>query len=311
MPERSAFEGIVVLGSPRSGTTLIRRLLNGHPDINCPPETNLLNSAARFLEEHEFAGGLSVGVIPGLDFCGFDEQAVLDRLREFVFSFHRELRDQAGKRYWAEKTAFDIFHLDAVEKLCVGHCRFICVTRHALDVCVSIRDLTDEMQMYLPELHQYIKRYPAPLEAFAHAWVDVNQRLLRFIDCWPNVCHRPRYESLVSEPQSTLQSLFEWLQLTTDVPALLDAAMSGTADVGLGDWKTYRSRRIDSGRTQRWKELPADRLARLAAIVNPTLEQLGYDAVQADAQLSGADARRRYQISQKVAQMGTAKERGT
>ncbi|MCA9663328.1 MAG: sulfotransferase, partial [Myxococcales bacterium] len=31
--------GIIVLGAPRSGTTLLRRLLDAHPNIACPPET--------------------------------------------------------------------------------------------------------------------------------------------------------------------------------------------------------------------------------------------------------------------------------
>jgi protein-tyrosine sulfotransferase len=114
MSPAGGYEGIVVLGVPRSGTTLVRRLLNAHPRIACPPETNLLSAAARFLAEQRFAGGLSVGVIPGLDFAGFSEAEVLERFREFLFSFWREIARRAGKARWAEKTAVDVFHLDAI-----------------------------------------------------------------------------------------------------------------------------------------------------------------------------------------------------
>ena len=55
--------GIVVLGTPRSGTTLLRRLLDAHPNIACPPETYVLSGAARFLHEETFAQGLKIGTL--------------------------------------------------------------------------------------------------------------------------------------------------------------------------------------------------------------------------------------------------------
>ena len=42
---------VVLLGFPRSGTTLLSRLLDAHPEISCPPETHLLSAASRFLSE--------------------------------------------------------------------------------------------------------------------------------------------------------------------------------------------------------------------------------------------------------------------
>jgi protein-tyrosine sulfotransferase len=42
MNSLSSSAGVVVLGFPRSGTTLLRRLLESHHDLCCPPETHLL-----------------------------------------------------------------------------------------------------------------------------------------------------------------------------------------------------------------------------------------------------------------------------
>ena len=47
------YEGIIVLGAPRSGTTLTQRLLAAHPQIACPPETYLLRACSRFLHEEK------------------------------------------------------------------------------------------------------------------------------------------------------------------------------------------------------------------------------------------------------------------
>lgn len=58
--------GIVVLGLFRSGTTLLRRLLDAHPRIHCPSETFLFSACANFVESQEIAEGMEVGAMSGL-----------------------------------------------------------------------------------------------------------------------------------------------------------------------------------------------------------------------------------------------------
>src|SRR5262249_42673199 len=112
MAKRPAHDGIIVMGAPRSGTTLLRRILDAHPDIACPGETNLLAACARFLHSETIAEGVDIGVLAGLEFAGFAEDAVLEALREFAFGFHREYAKRQGKPRWACKTAFDVFYWD-------------------------------------------------------------------------------------------------------------------------------------------------------------------------------------------------------
>ncbi|HEY4117191.1 MAG TPA: sulfotransferase [Byssovorax sp.] len=38
MSDGRGYEGAVILGPPRSGTTLLRRLVDAHPNLSCPPE---------------------------------------------------------------------------------------------------------------------------------------------------------------------------------------------------------------------------------------------------------------------------------
>jgi hypothetical protein len=295
------YEGIVVLGMPRSGTTLVRRLLDSHPAVCCPPETNLLNASARFLQEELFAGGLAVGVVPGLDFSGFDEATVLERLRAFVFSFFRDIAARQGKRRWAEKTAVDIFHLDQIERLCAARCRFVCVFRHALDDVCSIKELADKMEMHMAELHAYVARHPAPYEAFAHAWVDANRRLLRFCSTYPDRSLRIRYEDLVTHPAEQLEQLCEFLGEPTDVRALLAAALGSRESAGLGDWKTYGMSAITAHSVGRWKQLSPWTIRRLAPIVRDVMDELGYDPIPVPAATPSDDDRRMQQISRMVA----------
>lgn len=270
------FEGIVILGVPRSGTTLVRRLLDGHPSIACPSETNLLSAAARFLQEYTSAGGLSIGVVPGLEFSNIGEAEVLNRLREFVFGFLREIAARRGKKLWAEKTAVDVFHLSQIDRLCGEHCRFVCVVRHPLDVVCSIKELSDKMEIYMTELHEYVKRYPVPYEAFAHAWADANRELLNFIKVREKQCILIRYEDLVASPKGEVKRLCDFLSEPTDVDALLQAALRSPDSLGLGDWKTYKTREVSDKSVGRWKMLSGWTVRRLAPIINPTMTAMGY-----------------------------------
>lgn len=302
------YEGIVVLGTPRSGTTLVRRLLNAHPRIACPPETNLLNAVARAIREERFAEGMTVGMVSGLAFSGYDESTVLERVREFVFQFFREICARSGKPRWAEKTAADAFYVDEIERVCGPRCRYVCVYRHGLDVVCSMKELTDKMQMYLPELHRYVRDVNAPFEAFARAWADVTARLQRFASDHPDWCVSVRYEDLVEDPARELHRVLEFLGEPADLEALLGGAMGGQVAVGLGDWKTYTMRSIEGANIGRWRrELSRATSSGLALIVNPALASLGYDSVDVRAEVSPDAARHHYQVSWTVARMSSSR----
>lgn len=290
-------EGIVVLGAPRSGTTLVRRLLNAHPSIHCPPETYLLSGCARFLDEEEFAGGVSVGVVPGLAFSGVSEREVLDSVRDMAFGFLRRLAAKQGKARWAEKTAFDIFHLDAIERLCGDRCQYVCVVRHGLDVTCSIKELTDRMGRYVSELQPYLRQTARPLEAFAMAWRDVTLRLRAFADAHPERCLVVRYEDLLQQSELVVTQLFSFLGEPSDVSGLLDKLSAPDLNPGLGDWKTYQRKGFDQSSLDRWTTLDADTVQLLRPIVNPALEAFGYEPISEKPRSRDEVARRRYQLS--------------
>ena len=289
------YEGIIVLGTPRSGTTLLRRLLDAHPNIACPPETCLFSACARFLHSERVADGLDFGVLTGLAYAGFEPQAVRDRLREFAFAFKREHAARAGKARWAEKTAVDAFHVDKIEELCGDKVQYVCLVRHGLDVACSLRDLSDRGYTYLSEIHEYIRRYPRPLEAFAHAWVDVNRSLLAFLERHPGNSMLLRYEELVADPRQEMQRLLDFLGEAWH-EGLLHDGLENREDAGLGDWKTYDRTCIDAASVGKWKSLPRLIVSTLGEICNPVLQDCGYEPVDIMAADSAENARRRYQL---------------
>jgi hypothetical protein len=289
-------QGIIVLGMPRSGTTLLRRILDSHPAICAPGETFLFRAASRFLESEEIAFGIDYGVFGGLKPLGFTEDRILDGIRGLAFGFYEELARSAGKRRWAAKTAVDSFYAAAIERICAGHARFVCVLRHGLDVACSLKEFSDELEGYIAELRPYVQRYPRPLEAFAHAWVDVTTALLALVERNPRSAISLRYEDLVAAPAVTLARLFAFLGEDWDED-LLRRAFDEKEVVGLGDWKTYATKGLKGDSIERWRRLPEETATRLAPIVNSTLVAAGYPAIEASRQLSNDDAMRRYELA--------------
>ena len=299
-------EGIVILGTPRSGTTLLRRLLGAHHNIACPPESYLLSAAARFLHAERFAAGLEIGVLSGLSYGGFEEEDVLSRLRALVFGLFDDFAKKQGKPRWAEKTAFDAFHVAAIRRICGGHVRFVCLQRHGLDVAISLRDLVEKTGGYVQELHEYVRRFPEPLEAFARAWVDTATAIADLAD-EDDKAIAIRYEDLTADAPAVLADVLEFVGEPWD-DGLIERALGDASQVGFGDWKTYAKNAIDAASVGRWRKLPRPAQRKLAEVCNPTLTRLGYDAVALDDE-EAEDARRRYELGLLVNRMRAQKDK--
>lgn len=293
--------GIILLGMPRSGTTLLKHILNAHPRIACGAETFLLRATARFFSSDTVTDGIDYGVIGGLTSAGFSEDSIRERVRGLAFDFLEEIAAREGKPRWAAKTAVDSFYLPEIEKLYGAHARFILVTRHALDAALSLEDLTAANETYIAELHEYISRFPRPLEAYAHAWCDVTQGLLDFAARNSADALLLRYEDLVDDPSTVCERLFQFLGEDWD-PTLLERAMTPASIEGIGDWKIHSRPTIDATSVGRWKTLREDIVSRLGTIVNPVLTACDYDAVPVAPLPDHDRAMRRYEMTLRMQQ---------
>jgi hypothetical protein len=247
------------------------------------------------LERETLAEGVDLGVLSGLTFAGFSEQELLDRLRELAFGFLREYARRQGKCRWAEKTAFNAFYLDSIERLCADHVHFLCIERHGLDCVCSLQELCETNGVYLKEVHAYIVRYARPLEAFAHLWVDLAHSIHSLAERHAARATLIRYEDLTADPDRTMCNVMQDIGERWE-PQWTAAALGRRDHVGLGDWKTYRKASVDTSSVGRWQHLPRETLKLLAAIVNPTLAACGYDTVQLDRSATTQDPRRRYEL---------------
>lgn len=299
MSDKTAKQGIVVIGFPRSGTTLLRRILNAHSNIACPGETYVLSGCARFIAAERILDGLEVGPINGLALAGTEPAETLRLLREFAVSLLERHATQASKPRWAEKTAIDSFHLDEIERILGDHVQYVLVYRHALDVCVSAQQWCSTIERYPDELHRYVQHNPRPLEAFAQAWVDVVNTQLSFAERHPNSVVSLKYEDLVESPESESRRLFEALGEPWE-GTVLEKALQPMTQPGFGDWKSVGTHSVVRGSVGRWSQLSPSTISELGAIVNETLEACGYDPVPISKSPDRDAARRRYELRLQV-----------
>jgi len=288
-------DGIIVLGCPRSGTTLLRRIMDAHPNISAPGETYILSSCARFLQSEKVVDGMDIGVLNGLGFLDFEEDDVVEKLRDFAFGFRRAHAKKENKNRWLEKTAIDAFHVEAIERLCGDHAYFICVVRQGLDVACSMLDWSMKAQSFPPELHDYVKETPRLMEAFSRAWADSTNDILDFAQAHPDNAILVRYEDLIDAPHETMQAIFSLINepFSADI---LESAFETKEPKGFSDWKTFSKSSVSSQSVGRSSSLSKDTIAMLADIVNPTLKRCGYAEVSKVASRSGKDARKRYEL---------------
>ncbi len=291
--------GIIILGSPRSGTTLLRRLMDAHPDLCCPGESFLFKACAPFFEADKISHGFDYGVLSALEGLGFSQEETVTRLRSFATSFYEDLAKKNGKKYWVAKTAIDSFYMDTIESLFAGHSKFICVTRHGMDVVCSMEEFVKDLQSYITELHAYLVEYPQPLEAFAHAWADVTASIHDFAARYADDCLHVRYEDLAASPDDEMRRITDFLGLAPNKQDAATILGKKTID-GIGDWKSYKKTKVEQSSVDRWRaQLPDVAVQTLAPIVNPVLSLAGYDEIAIE---SAKDAKRRQEIAMMMMQ---------
>lgn len=274
--------GIFVISLPRSGSTLLRLILDTHPEISCPDELSLgrLTSSlyTTFAGLHETTDRTYQSLKPSPD------DPLLPDIRQVIDGMMAAFAERKGKRFWCDKTPSNVDFADLLAGV-FPEARFLMLHRHCLDFVSSCIRFTAYSQP-MPMLDVALRRhYPNHTLGFIDAWEERTTEMLRFEREMDGRAHRLRYEDLVREPRGTLAALFSFLGVSFD-PSLIDKVFvtEHRQRPNGGDWRAYMSTKISdesigAGSKLPWHAIQPTPLA-YRERMNRRLEQLGYPRVE-------------------------------
>lgn len=202
---------IFVGGAGRSGTTLVRVILDSHPHIACGPELKVLPMIARMANDFQTA------LYPTLQEYMLEREDIRALFRQMIGGLLANYKGQAGKQRIAEKTPHNALFFQQLHRLFPAS-PLIHVLRDGRDVISSLL----KMNWVDPHTGRPLE-YTQNARKAAEYWVSVVQQGRQ---AGQNPAARPfyyeiRYEDIVSRPEETLQAMFAFIGEPWD-PAVLE-----------------------------------------------------------------------------------------
>ncbi|MEV4636016.1 sulfotransferase [Actinoplanes sp. NPDC049548] len=271
---------IIVVGCPRSGTTMLQLMLHAHPRIAIPPETRFVLAAYR--ERQEFGDlrmpenrrALARRIVDRQEtrFCdlGLDPEETVERiaaaqgtLGSVLGTIFQQYAARFGKPRWGDKRPAYLHNVDILLRL-FPDAQFINIVRDGRDCVASLK----EMSWHRKDIY-------ATVAAWARA-VDDARRAARKLGS--SQWYELRYEDLVADPHGRLRELCAYLGEDYDAAM---AEPSTVAQVAVPSFKTWHARThtpVTTQRVQSWQSrLTAEEIALCEAALGSRLVANGYE----------------------------------
>jgi hypothetical protein len=287
---RNGYPCPFIVGAARSGTTLLRLMLDAHPDLAIPPETHFIPKAVRrskrsWRPRRAFFEALTSSATWGdqkVESALLKERLATIRpfnVSDALRAFYRLYAEKFGKTRWGDKTPPYVLQMQLIEGL-LPEVRFVHITRDGRDVALSMRNMWWS---------------PGSIEEIAQWWILRIKEARRQSEGLRHYME-VRYEDVVVNTEQTLRKVSEFIDLPwntsmldytktsgermreidREIPAP-DGARMVQADERLAI-HALTTKPPQSDRIGRWKtEMPGPDRKRFEAIAGETLQALGYE----------------------------------
>lgn len=266
-----------VVSAPRSGSTLLRLMLDAHPRLAVPPPGWLFDMVYPYLYSYgdlarrenllalaeDMLGTPTVGKWPGKPAA----QALADAAAEPTFAgvydaLHRAYAKTEGKTRWGEKTPRNGFWMDEIRAL-FPDAQFIHIVRDGRDQAIDISDsLLWPNSVYSGA--SLWKRYVSAIRESASRLPD---------DAWCEI----RYEDLCAATEPTVRKLCAFLGEEFDARMLSPHETRSARAWSAHPLHAKTAQPISTRFCGMYRtRLPATDVAALEALIGDTLQRFGY-----------------------------------
>lgn len=264
------------IASPaRSGSTLLRYLLDSHPDIVSPPELNL-STLLQHLVDVWSNTDIALGNTPVPAGGPRPEPSAeaYRRARKAVDQVMLRFANAAEASVYCDKSLTTVDQLQTVSR-CYPEAPLIFLYRYPLDVIASGLEAS-RWGFSAFGFQPYINATPGNFVAgLGNFWIDKISRMLEFERTLEGPHARIYYELLCDDPAGTLASLFELLEVPSD-EALLERVFSSDHGRGPGDYKIDFTGAISVDSIGRGSALPEHLAPQQIERMNELLAELDY-----------------------------------
>lgn len=270
---------IFIVGVHRSGTTLLRYMLSTSPRIYIPPESDFIprffgrdpegrldqDRIARMLhlifERYRFAKEWR-GSPP--DPAWFLQKMKAPTPSAFLDILYREYARQHGAVRWGDKTPIYTSYLQLIHRL-FPDAQVLHVIRDGRDVALSTLDKWGGKE---PHVDIYYA---------ARIWVRrIRQAQWASAELGPQLYHELRYENLVEDPETELQTICEFLH-EPYLPQMTKQHLYAQRHVSPGAFHAPVREPPNPTRVGRWRrEMSTDDQRLYQHVAGTLLEELGY-----------------------------------
>ncbi len=287
-----------IVGVGRSGTTLLRLMLDSHPELAIPPETHFVPGLVEAASARRATPEAVLEAIVSHDQSGWEEsgvarEAMLERLGALrpldaagaLRAFYGIYAERHGKPRYGDKTPRYVTKIGVIAPA-LGEARFVHMIRDGRDVALSTNKRLVELR----------NSKPVPIEKMAKRWRD---RILaaRQVELEPGRYLEVRYEDLVLDTEPTLRRVCEFIELDFD-PVMLsyheragerlqemnrDHERSGSRRGALSGEERLKAHALTTAppqadRTDVWRtDMPAADRAAFERVAGDLLAELGYE----------------------------------
>lgn len=271
-----------IIGSGRSGTTLLRRILIQNPEIHIPPETYVLgkmvvlfqrNASMRWsnlvnlmLATIEYQTDFSTFNIPNLNELALGLRGIpatertLSNIVDQFYRYHA-MKQGVNCTIWGDKTPLNTLNVESIHKL-FPEAKYIYLVRNGYDVVYS-----------------YCKTglYTSYKEA-ANRWRRSNEKALKFKTKNGKNIFQVKYENIVTNPSRVVPDIFSFLGVSYRKEYLTNPANIKMGDVEKKPHHYNIEGKILGNRIGMGKrKIPDEEIESIKSILMPIQKRLGYE----------------------------------